>query len=90
MRPRERSPHDDPQEWMNRAHSNLARAKMWAEGMYLEDFCFDAQQAAEKAIRDCCWRVASNIRSFTISRPSFPSSRRPEWMFRVTYSKPRS
>jgi HEPN domain-containing protein len=51
MKPRERFPHDDPREWMNRAHSNLARAKLWAAGVYLEDLCFDAQQAAEKAIK---------------------------------------
>ena len=49
MRPRERFPHDDPRERMNRAHSNPARAKLWVEGVYLEDLCFDAQQAAEKA-----------------------------------------
>lgn len=51
MRPRERFPHDDPREWVNRARSNLARAKMWGEGVYLEDLCFDAQQAAEKAVK---------------------------------------
>ena len=51
MRPPERFPHDDPREWMNRAHSNLARAKLWTDGVYLEDLCFDAQQAAEKAIK---------------------------------------
>ena len=45
MRPPERFPRDDPREWLNRAHSNLARAKLWAEGVYLEDLCFDAQQA---------------------------------------------
>ena len=47
----ERFPRDDPREWLNRAHSNLARAKLWAEGVYLEDLCFDAQQAAEKAVK---------------------------------------
>ena len=51
MRPRERFPHNDPREWLNRAHSNLARAKLRATGVYLEDLCFDAQQAAEKAIK---------------------------------------
>ena len=51
MRPPERFPHDDPREWLNRAHSNLVRAKLWKEGVYLEDLCFDAQQAAEKAIK---------------------------------------
>ena len=44
-------PQDDPQEWLNRAQSNLARAKSPVPGVYLEDNCFDAQQAAEKAIK---------------------------------------
>lgn len=35
---------------MNRARSNLARAKAKIPDAYLEAFCFDAQQAAEKAI----------------------------------------
>lgn len=42
---------DDPREWLNRARSNLARAKTRIRGAYLEDLCFDAQQAAEKAIK---------------------------------------
>jgi HEPN domain-containing protein len=48
---RNRLPPDDPREWLNRARSNLARAKLRAPGTYLEDSCFDAQQAAEKAIK---------------------------------------
>lgn len=51
MRPHDRFPHDDPREWLNRAHSNLARAELWKAGVYLEDLCFDAQQAAEKAVK---------------------------------------
>jgi len=49
----ERFPPDDPREWMNRARSNLARARISSESpeVYLEDLCFDAQQAAEKAIK---------------------------------------
>ncbi len=49
----ERLPPDDPREWLNRARSNLARAKAGTDipGVYLEDLCFDAQQAAEKAIK---------------------------------------
>jgi HEPN domain-containing protein len=46
-----RKPPEDPQEWLNRARSNLIRAGMLSEGVYLEDLCFDAQQAAEKAIK---------------------------------------
>ena len=51
MKPRERFPHDDPREWLNRARSNLARARQRIPGTYLEDACFDAQQAAEKAVK---------------------------------------
>ena len=51
MNPPERFPPDDPRQWMNRARGNLARAKKRDPGFYLEDLCFDAQQAAEKAIK---------------------------------------
>ncbi len=49
----ERFPPDDPREWLNRARSNLAKAKYApdASEIYLEDLCFDAQQAAEKAVK---------------------------------------
>jgi HEPN domain-containing protein len=49
----ERFPPDDPREWLNRAYSNLVRARSGATTpeVYLEDLCFDAQQAAEKAIK---------------------------------------
>ena len=52
MPPERRAP-DDPREWLNRAKSNLARAKVGNDtpDVYLEDLCFDAQQAAEKAIK---------------------------------------
>ncbi len=52
MVPERLSP-DDPREWLNRARSNLTRAKAGTDipGVYLEDPCFDAQQAAEKAIK---------------------------------------
>ena len=43
----ERFPPDDPREWLNRARSNLARAHARVPDAYLEDLCFDAQQAAE-------------------------------------------
>jgi HEPN domain-containing protein len=49
--PPERFPPDDPREWLNRARSNLSRAKAKIPDAYLEDLCFDAQQAAEKAIK---------------------------------------
>lgn len=41
-----------PLEWLRRAESNLIRAKQpRPEGVFWEDLCFDAQQAAEKAIK---------------------------------------
>jgi HEPN domain-containing protein len=48
---RKRLPPDDPQEWLNRARSNLARAEILDPSVYLEDLCFDAQQTAEKAVK---------------------------------------
>ena len=47
----ERYPPDDPREWLNRARSDLAMARAKQEGVYLEDLCFHAQQAAEKSIK---------------------------------------
>lgn len=47
----ERYPPDNPREWLNRAYSNLAMAKQEVESVYLEDLCFNTQQAAEKAIK---------------------------------------
>jgi HEPN domain-containing protein len=46
-----RFPPDDPRERLNRARSNLRRAAEPLEGVYLEDLCYDAQQAPEKAIK---------------------------------------
>ncbi len=51
MSPSERYSPDDHREWLNRAKSNLALAKNRVPGAYLEDLCFEAQQAAEKAIK---------------------------------------
>ena len=51
MKPPERLSPDDPREWLNRARSNLALAKNRVPDVYLEDLCFEAQQAAEKAIK---------------------------------------
>ena len=47
----DRLPPDDPREWLNRARSNLALAKNRIPDVYIEDLCFEAQQAAEKAIK---------------------------------------
>lgn len=51
MKPPERFPPDDPREWLNRARSNLALARNRIPEAYLEDLCFEAHQAAEKAIK---------------------------------------
>ena len=51
MSPRERFPPDDPREWLSRARSNLALARSGLDDAYLEDLCYEAQQAAEKAIK---------------------------------------
>lgn len=46
---------EDPREWMNRAYSNLAIAKNRPDSsVYPEDLCFNAQQAAEKALKAVC------------------------------------
>jgi HEPN domain-containing protein len=46
---------DPPADWrewsLNRARGNLARAQNVTVGPSLEDLCFEAQQAAEKAIK---------------------------------------
>lgn len=47
----ERYPPDDPREWLNRARSNLIQAGGLRAGVYLEDLCFQAQQAVEKAFK---------------------------------------
>lgn len=48
-----RWPPNDPREWINRAFSNLAQAETGIRlpAIYLEDLCFQAQQAAEKALK---------------------------------------
>jgi HEPN domain-containing protein len=47
----ERYPPEDPREWLNRAKSNLLLARAQRTGIYLEDLCFNAHQATEKAIK---------------------------------------
>jgi HEPN domain-containing protein len=56
--PSERFPPDDPREWLNRARSNLVYAKAKTRGVYYEDLCFQAQQAAEKAFKAVCLKYA--------------------------------
>ena len=50
--PRDMSRLDSAEEWLRRARSNLALARQCrSEEVYLEDLCFEAQQAAEKALK---------------------------------------
>lgn len=51
--PPETSRPDDPQAWLVRARSNLARARAGRhhDDVLFEDLCFDAQQACEKALK---------------------------------------
>jgi HEPN domain-containing protein len=45
----------DPRSWLQRARSNLLLAqKGQRKGVMLEDLCFNAQQAAEKALKAVC------------------------------------
>ena len=45
----------DAQAWLTRAKSNLRLAELGRkEGVLLEDLCFEAQQAAEKALKAVC------------------------------------
>jgi len=46
-----RLPPDDPLEWLNRAKSSHSLTRRQSQEIYLEDLCFQAQQAAEKAIK---------------------------------------
>ena len=50
MKGRKRSP-DDPEEWLHRARSSFALARQKTTDVLYEDLCFQAQQAAEKAIK---------------------------------------
>lgn len=47
----ERLPPNDPREWIRRARSSLAIAHGRGPDIYSEDLCFQAQQAAEKALK---------------------------------------
>jgi len=46
---------DNPKDWLARARSNLLLAGFGKQnGVFLEDLCFEAQQAAEKALKAVC------------------------------------
>jgi len=40
-----------PEDWLGRAEASLALAKVQGEGVMFEDLCYQAQQAAEKAMK---------------------------------------
>jgi HEPN domain-containing protein len=40
-----------PRAWMERAESSLGLARMQADGIELEDLCYQAQQSVEKALK---------------------------------------
>ncbi|MEI7847429.1 MAG: HEPN domain-containing protein [Chloroflexota bacterium] len=46
----------NPQEWLRHARSNLKLAESGKrlKGVLVEDLCFNAQQAAEKALKAIC------------------------------------
>lgn len=48
---KQRLPPDDPCEWLNRARSSLSLAYAQSDETYYEDLCYQAEQAAEKAIK---------------------------------------
>jgi HEPN domain-containing protein len=50
MRGKKRFP-DNPAEWLGRARSSLALSAAEMPGVLYEDLCFQAQQAAEKALK---------------------------------------
>ena len=46
---------DNPKAWLRHARSNLILAETGKQrGVILEDLCFEAQQAAEKALKGVC------------------------------------
>jgi HEPN domain-containing protein len=46
---------DNPRGWLARAHNNLLLAESGRQrGVFLEDLCFEAQQAAKKALKAVC------------------------------------
>src|SRR5215216_4485212 len=53
----------DPQAWLLRARGNLNLAEKGSrlEGVLLEDLCFNAQQAAEKALKAMCLAKGMDI-----------------------------
>lgn len=59
--PRQRFEADDPREWLARARGNLALARKIAPDIELEDLCFNAQQAAEKALKGVLLQASADF-----------------------------
>ncbi len=52
-----------PEQWIARARSNLIRAQQpKPEDVFWEDLCFDAQQAAEKALKAAILKKSGTFR----------------------------
>ncbi len=60
MRPKDPT---DPHAWLSRAKGNLNLAEKGGrlKGVLLEDLCFNAQQAAEKALKAVCLAQGKDI-----------------------------
>jgi HEPN domain-containing protein len=60
MKPRDPT---EPQTWLLRARGNLSLAEKGGrlKGVLLEDLCFNAQQAAEKALKAVCLHQGMDI-----------------------------
>ena len=76
MSPPERLPPDDPREWLNRARSNLVRARHRDADVYLEDLCFDAQQAGAEAVVPEAVRQAGELTPYAVLT-RYPGTVRP-------------
>lgn len=76
-----RHPPDDPREWLNRARSNLRLAAQHEPGIYLEELCFNAHQAAEKAIKGVFIFLRRAVPSGTRHR------RRRHWLGRTSHGE---
>ena len=59
-KPPKRNP-DDPAEWLKRAKSSLIQAKTKVDGVYLEDLCFNAHQAVEKALKSLLLKLGGKF-----------------------------
>ncbi len=63
--PPEVYPPDDPRQWLNRARGDLSLASftplLEQDNIFLEDLCYHAQQAAEKALKALLLHLQSQV-----------------------------